>query len=239
MKSGLEDSAKIEPQGYFRYGFGSFLPKPIPFRHKRFPHDHRGRPTWPATPIPGSTQTLGESLIQKPRTMGFLQPKNAPFPDIHISKLVKRDEKEVLSMEVVNNGDTSKIQEDPDIDHASYYNTSVWGRRAGLGSVARRSEIMPSLAAGGIFPQLQGGKAVQDSLLLSSWWERSRKDFHLKETKLPLKKPVDAVCGPTGVSAPLQGNQGGDRVLFDGLNMNEGLEDDNKLTSTGISLILT
>ena len=217
MSGELEDSrAGLEKESHFKYGFGSFMPKQIPFRHKQFPHNHWGQPTWPPNKPPNSTPMGRQegNLTQNPRTSN----PGVSLPNIQVSKLEDGNFKgDVQSLK--KTGQTSRSQGELDnIDHG-YHNTSVWGHRGrgevrGQGGMEGGGRLLPSLAAAGVFPHHQG-KVMQGS----SWWEWSKKEFRIKETKLrPSLERCGGgggVCGPMGAGHHARGILGKGRVLFD------------------------
>ncbi len=240
MSSDLEDSSSIEKQGYFRYGFGAFMPKQVPFRHQRFPHDHRGRPTWPFNQ-PNSTHPgphRGGNLTQNPQTSGPPKTLGASLPDIHVSKLSEKDHKNTTTLMRGTGFDASQGQGESDMDHG-YHNTSVWGRRGrgGVTGVSRPGEkFLPSLAAASVFPQAQGKVTMG-----SPWWEWSKKEFRIKETKFssPEYSGGGAVYGTRGVGPTPWETLGKGRVLFDGSMVMDGSGDgDSTQAHTGLCSML-
>lgn len=167
MASEVEEQG-VEKQGYFRFGFGSFMPhNPLRFKQQL---------------LASRRQRVNQQQQQQQarhHTKGTGPHKQAlSLPAIRVSKLRDRPPRKQtqslkLASEVPGNADCSYC-----------HDTS-------------KKRLLPSLAASCVLPKTTG--VVSDS----SWWEWSKKEYRIKQTKFGLDDPCHYEPGETDVNGSL------------------------------------
>jgi len=154
-------NSKVEPaiqtQGYFRYGFGSFMPH----SPKKQPQQQQQQQPPGASREQHDETALGPGTIHHTRYPGIHR-ETISLPEIHLSKLKERPPRK----------QTHSLKSDDEPASATCINSDFYN------DGIKKKQSLPSLATSSILPKPMG-KVFQ----ASSWWEWSRKDYRIKETK--------------------------------------------------------